>query len=256
MCNQAPAHLSLRNQDPVPCPPSLSSDSQAVYYGDAATQGQMHRGTNNEEEVVPEDSASTRVFPTHGLTKALEVLALAHDGTLTKEDVVMNHAQPEGFEEALQSFRTVPAELDGVLADDDNGELDVSRQLGRRKTGPPKTLAEEALREVFMEQGITGPSTITEYEARAGPLPLEDDESAVMSSLDDQGIPQRVDYVAFGITTHEKPRRDRHSVSKGQHYCRPFARTTLHTSRRSHDAVRSKKERRSDKSEDIDELAE
>ena len=45
-------------------------------------------------------------------------------------------------------------------------------------------MAERALEEVFMEQGITGPSTITKYEAGAGPLPLEDDESAIMSSLD------------------------------------------------------------------------
>ena len=54
--------------------------------------------------MAPEDSASTRVSPTHGLTNALDVLALARDGTLTEEDVVMDHAQPDGFEEALQSF--------------------------------------------------------------------------------------------------------------------------------------------------------
>ena len=83
-----------------------------------------------EEEVAPEDSASTRVSPPHGLTNALDVLALVRDGTLTDKDVVMDHAQPDGFEEALQSFRAVQAELDDVLADDDNGELDVSRQLG------------------------------------------------------------------------------------------------------------------------------
>ena len=98
----------------------------------------------------------------------------------------MDHAQPEGFEEALQSFRAIQDELDNVLADNDDGELDVSCQLGRRGAGPPKTVAERALEEVFMEQGIAGPSTITEYEAGAGPLPLEDDESAIMLSLDSQ----------------------------------------------------------------------
>ena len=198
--------------------------------------GQAHRRNNNEEEVAPEDSASTRVSPTHRLTNALDVLTLVRDGTLTEEDVVMDHAQPEGFEEALQSFRAVQAELDDVLADDDNGELDVSRQLGRRGAGPPKTMVERALEEVFMEQGIAGPSTITEYEAGAGPLPLEDDESAIMSSLDsqlsnaaahpgypfwrykrvlhgapillpdpitDRGIPQRADYVAFNVEKHD-----------------------------------------------------
>ena len=64
--------------------------------------GQAHRHTNNEkEEVAPEDSASIRVSPTHGLTNALHVLALVCDGTFIEEDVVIDHAQPEGFEEAL-----------------------------------------------------------------------------------------------------------------------------------------------------------
>ena len=125
--------------------------------------------------------------PTYGLTNALDVLALVHDGTFTEEDMVMDHAQPDGFEEALQSFRAIQDELDDALADDDNGELDVSCQLGQRRAGPPKTLATEALEEVFIEQEVAGPSTITEYEeAGAGPLPLEDDESAIMSSLDSQ----------------------------------------------------------------------
>ena len=87
-----------------------------------------------------------------------------------------------------------------------------------------------------MEQGVAGPSTVTKYEAGAGPLPLEDDESAIMSSLDsqlsdvaahpgypfwrykrvlhgapillpdpiaDRGIPQRADYVAFNVEKHD-----------------------------------------------------
>ena len=87
-----------------------------------------------------------------------------------------------------------------------------------------------------MEQGVTGPSTTIEYKAGPGPLPLEDDESAVMSSLDsqlsdivahpgypfwkykralhgapillpdpiaDRGIPQRANYVAFNVEKHD-----------------------------------------------------
>ena len=92
-------------------------------------QAQRH-AARQEEEVVPEDSASAWVSPTHGLTNALDLLTLVRDGTFTEEDVVMDHAQPEGFEEALQSFRAVQAELDDVLVNDNNGELDVSRQLG------------------------------------------------------------------------------------------------------------------------------
>ena len=97
-------------------------------------------------------------------------------------------------------------------------------------------MAEDAVEEIFMEQGVAGPSTTIEYEAGAGPLPLEDDESAIMSSLDSQlsdvamhlgypfwrykralhgtpillpdpianrGIPQRADYVAFNIEKHD-----------------------------------------------------
>ena len=149
--------------------------------------GQAHQCTGNEEEeVAPEDSASTRVSPTHGLTNALDILALVRNGTFIKEDVVMDHAQPDGFEEALQSFRAVQAKLDDVLADNDNGKLNVSRQLGQRRAGPPATMAEDAVEEIFMEQGVAGPSTTIEYEAGAGLLPLEDDESAIMSSLDSQ----------------------------------------------------------------------
>ena len=98
-------------------------------------------------------------------------------------------------------------------------------------------MAEEALEEVFMEQGVAGPSITIEYEARLGPLPFEDNESAVMSSLDSQlsdaaaqpgypfwrykralhstpillpdpiaaqGIPQRANYVAFYIKKHDR----------------------------------------------------
>ena len=50
--------------------------------------------------------------------------------------------------------------------------------------GPPKTHTEEALEEVFMEQGVAGPSITTKYEAGFGLLPLKDAESADISSLD------------------------------------------------------------------------
>ena len=123
------------------------------------------------------------------------------------------------------------------MADESNGKLDMSRQLGRRRAGPPKDQEGETLEEVFMEQGIAGPSTTIEYEAGFGPLPLEDDESTVMSSLDSQlsdaaahpgypfwrykqalhgapillpdlivarGIPQRADYMAFNIEKHDR----------------------------------------------------
>ena len=62
----------------------------------------------------------------------------------------------------------------------------MARQLERRREGSPKIVAERTLEEIFKEQGIAGPSTTIKYEARAGSLPLEDDESAIMSGLDSQ----------------------------------------------------------------------
>ena len=243
MCNQTPPTPACSispDRDLIPSPlSSLSSNSRAVYYGDVAAmygQVQRHVARQEKEEITPEVSASTRVFPMHGITNSLEVLALVCNETLTKEDVVMDHNEPQGFEEALQSFQAVQAELDNVLADESDGELDMSRQLRQRMAGPPKTLVEVALEEVFMEQEVTGPSTTTEYEAGFGLLPLEDAESANMSSLDSQlsnvaahlgypfwrykrilhgapimlpdliparGIPQRADYMAFNIKKHD-----------------------------------------------------
>ena len=199
--------------------------------------GQAQRHINDkEEEVAPEDSASTRVSPTQGITNALNILALVRDGTLTEEDVVMDHTQPEGFEEVFQSFRAVQAELDSIRADASNGELDMSCQLSQRRAGLPMTRVEEALEKVFMKQGVAGPSITTEYKAGPGPLPLEDDESAIMSGPDSQlsnaaahpgypfwqykralhgapillpdpiavrGIPQRADYMAFNVEKHD-----------------------------------------------------
>ena len=92
------------------------------------------------------------------------------------------------------------------------------------------------LEEVFMEQGITDTSLTVEMEAGMGPLPLEDAESPVMSSLSSQlsdtaahpsypfwryrctthgapimlpdtlpqcGIPQQADYVALNMERHD-----------------------------------------------------
>ena len=43
VCNQAPDHLTPHDQDLVPYPPSLSSNSRAAYYEDAAAMhGQTH----------------------------------------------------------------------------------------------------------------------------------------------------------------------------------------------------------------------
>ena len=144
----------------------------------------------------------------------------------------MDHAQPEGFKEALQSFWAVQAELDSVLEDESNGKLNMSHQLGWRMAGPPKTLVEVALEEVFMEQEVASSFNTAEYKAGFGLLPLKDAESSIMSSLDSQlsnaaahpsyqfwrykrmlhgtpimlsntipacGIPQRADYMAFNI---------------------------------------------------------
>ena len=240
--------------------------------------------------------------PTHGLTNALDILVLVHDGMFIKEDTTMDHAQPDSFKKTLQIFRAVQDKLDNVQADDSNGELDMSRQLGQRRAGLPTTMAEEGLKEVFMEQGAAGPSTTIKYEAGTGPFPLEADESAIMSSLDsqlndvaahlkypfwryqkalhdapillpdpitDRGTPRGANYVAFDIEKHdEEPTiystmgmetgRDRHSVPKIQHYCRPFTQPTLYPSARSHNAVRYRQVKCSDtnEGEDIDELAE
>ena len=99
------------------------------------------------------------------------------------------------------------------------------------------TMAEEAVKEIFMERGVAGPATTIEYETRTGPLPLKDDESTIMSSLDSQlsdaathpgypfwrykrvlhgapillpdpianrGIPQKADYVASNVERHDE----------------------------------------------------
>ena len=281
-CNKiplTPAHSVSPDQDLARNLPSMSSsNSWETYYRDVVTiNGPAHQCVDKEEKkVVPEDGASIRMSPTHKITNAPNILTLAHDGTLPKVDVVINYAQSDSFRKDLQSFQAVQVELDDVLTKDNDGKFDVPQQLGQRRTGPPTTMAEEAVEEVFMEQGVVGPSTTIEYETRARLLPLKDDKSAIMSSLNSQpsdvathpgSIPQRVDYVAFDIKRHnEEPTiysivgtetgRDRHSVPKSQHYCQPFTRPTLYPSARSYNAVCYKQVTYSDKGEGIDELTE
>ena len=80
---------------------------------------------------MPKDSASARVSPTNEVTNSLDALALIRDELEANEDVVMGEEIPQGFEEALQSFRAVDDELEAVLSGDPKTEFDLSRQLGR-----------------------------------------------------------------------------------------------------------------------------
>ena len=93
---------------------------------------------------------------------------------------------PQGFEEALQSFRAVDDELEAVLSGDPEAQFDLSRQLGRRTAEPPASQAGVELEEIFMEHGVADTSATTEREAEEEPLPLEDDNSSAMSSLSSQ----------------------------------------------------------------------
>ena len=81
--------------------------------------------------MAPEDSASARVSPTNEVTNSLNVLALIRDELEASEDVVMGEEIPQGFEEALQSFRAVDDELEAVLSGDPETQFNLSRQLGR-----------------------------------------------------------------------------------------------------------------------------
>ena len=220
----------------------MSSNSRAVHYVTAAAlYGQQQRRAAREraaeeEEVAPKDSASARVSPTNEVTNSLDTLALIHDELAASEDVVMGEEVPQGFEEALQSFRAVDDELEAVLHGDPEAQFDLSRQLGRRTGGPPTTHTEVELEEIFMEQGVADTSATTEREAGEEPLPLEDDESSAMSSLSSQlsdvaphpgylfwkyrhtthgtpimlpdtlpqrGVPQQANYVALSIERHD-----------------------------------------------------
>ena len=73
--------------------------------------------------------------------------------------------------------------LEAVLSGDPEAQFNLSRQLGRRTAGPPASLAEVGLEEVFLEQGVADTSPTVKWEANEGPLPLEDDSSSAMSSL-------------------------------------------------------------------------
>ena len=77
--------------------------------------------------MVPEDSASARVSPTHEVTNSLDALALICDELAASEDIVMGEEIPQGFEEALQSFRAVDDELEAILSGDPKAQFDLSR---------------------------------------------------------------------------------------------------------------------------------
>ena len=221
----------------------MSSNSRAVHYvTTAALYGQQQRrrdrecAAEEEEEVAPEDSASAQVSPTNEVTNSLDTLALIRDELEANEDVIMGEEVPQGFEEALQSFRAVDDELEAILSGDPETEFDLSRQLGRRSGGPPATHGEVGLEEVFMEQGVADTSPTVEREAGEEPLPLEDNTSSAMSSLSNQlsdvaphpgypfwkyrctthgapimlpdtlpqrGVPQQADYVALNVERHD-----------------------------------------------------
>ena len=221
----------------------MSSNSRAIHYVTmAALYGQQQqrvareRAAEEEEEVAPEDSASARVSPTNEVTNSLDALALIRDELEANEDIVMGEEIPQGFKEALQSFRAVDDKLEAVLSRDPEAEFDLSRQLGRRSGGPPTTHAKVGLEEVFMEQGVADTSPTVEREVGAGPLPLEDDTSSAMSSLSSQlsdiaphpgypfwkyrctthstpiilpdtlpqcGVPQQADYMALNVERHD-----------------------------------------------------
>ena len=79
-----------------------------------------------EEEVAPEDSASAQVSPTNEVTNSLDALTLLCDKLENNEDVVMDKERPQGFEEALQSFRAVDDELDAILSGSAKAQFDLS----------------------------------------------------------------------------------------------------------------------------------
>ena len=220
MCNRTPPTpaRSITSESPfIPSPPSLmSSNSWAVHYVTAAAMyGQQQRRAarervaEEEEEVTPEDSASARVSPTNEVTNSLDALALIHDELAASKDVIMGKEVPQGFEEALQSFRAMDDELEAILSGDPEAQFNLSQQLGRRTAGPPASHAEVELEEVFLEQGVTDTSPAIEWEAGAEPLPLEDDTSSAMSSLSSQlsdvaphpGYP----FWKYRCTTHRAP---------------------------------------------------
>ena len=80
--------------------------------------------------MAPEDSASARVSSTNEVTNSLDALTLIRDELANNKDVVMDEEGPQGFEEALQSFRAVDDELDAVLSGIAEAQFDLSRQLG------------------------------------------------------------------------------------------------------------------------------
>ena len=115
----------------------MSSNSRAVHYVTAAAlYGQQQRraarerAVEEEDEVTPEDRASARVSPTTEGTNSLDALALIRDELEANGDIVMGEEVPQGFEEALQSFRAVDDKLEAILSGDPKAQFDLSQQLG------------------------------------------------------------------------------------------------------------------------------
>ena len=221
----------------------MSSNSRAIHYVTAAAlYGQQQRRAAREqaaaeEEVAPKDSTSARVSPTNEVMNSLDALALIRDELAASEDVIMGEEVPQGFEEALQSFRAMDDELEAILSRDPEAQFNLSQQLGRRTARPPASTAEVGLEEVFLEQGVANTSPTIEWEAGTEPLPLEDDTSSAMSSLSSQlsdtaphpgypfwhyrhtthrapimlpdtlpqcSVPQQADYVALNVERHDE----------------------------------------------------
>ena len=142
MCNQTPPTpaRSITPESPfIPSPPSSkSSNSRAVHYVTAAAlYGQQQRRTareqaaeEEEKEVAPEDSASARVSPTNEVTNSFDTLALIRDELAASEDIVMSKEAPQGFEEALQSFRAMDDKLEAILSGNPEAQFNLSRQVG------------------------------------------------------------------------------------------------------------------------------
>ena len=80
--------------------------------------------------MAPEDSASAQVSPTNEVTNSLDALALICDKLANNEDIIMDEEGPQGFEEALQSFRAVDDKLEAILSGDAEAQFNLSWQLG------------------------------------------------------------------------------------------------------------------------------
>ena len=121
----------------------------------------------------------------------------------------MGEEVPQGFKEALQSFRAMDDELKAVLSGDPKAQFNLSWQLGKRIVGPPTSTVEVELEEVFLERGVADTSPTIKWEASTEPLPLEDDSSSAMlslsSRLSDMAPHPGYPFWHYRCTTHGAP---------------------------------------------------